>query len=71
MALPKTKTPKVKGVIAKKEVIVLNDIGEKNNFILVELVKELKLLRSETSEYDIILGIGDAVRGSEYARMWC
>ncbi|KAA0058177.1 ty3-gypsy retroelement transposase [Cucumis melo var. makuwa] len=55
-------TMKVRGKIHGK-VVVLNDCGATHNFISKKLVASLKLHTKETSNYDVILGSGAAVKG--------
>lgn len=63
-------TMKARGKIFGEEVVVLVNCGATHNFISEKLVTELKLSTKETSRYGVILGLGTAIKGKVYVRMW-
>lgn len=55
---------KVKGVIGERKVVVLiDDCGATHNFVPLQLVEELKLPKTHTSNYGIVMGDGTPTRG--------
>ena len=55
---------KLKGEIVRQPVVVLIDGGATHNFISVELVQLLGLIREETTAYGVIMGTEVAVQGA-------
>ena len=51
-------TMKIKGRLGPKDVTVLIDCGATHNFLFVDLIKELKLPLSTTSNYRVSMGTG-------------
>lgn len=58
------KTMKMKGMIGKREVIVLIDSGATCNFIAKQLVEEMKLAVTETVGFGVAVGNGEVIAGS-------
>lgn len=56
-------TMKIRGLISEREIVILIDCRATHNFISKKLANELQLLRSETSNYGVIMGNGTTLRG--------
>ena len=62
VGLSSLKTIKIKGEIKGREIVVLIDRGATHNFILEEVVKELKIPVETLDAYGIVLGTGGVIR---------
>ena len=69
VGLSAPKTMKVKGNIARQEVIVLSDCGATHNFISTQLVQRLRLPLEATSTYGVLMGTSRAVKGEGICRV--
>lgn len=64
VGLSSPKTIKIKGEIRGREIVVLIDGGATHNFILKEVVKELKISIETLDAYGIVLGTRGIVRAA-------
>lgn len=62
------RTMKLKGKIGDCEVVVLIDCRATHNFIHQQLVEELKLPVTSTTNYGIVIGDGTALQGGGFVR---
>lgn len=66
--LTKSGTMKIKGTVKQKEVTILIDCGATHNFVLLELVKQLDLPITATTNYGVVMGSGEFVKGRGICR---
>lgn len=64
IGLSSPKTMKLKGVLGTSEVVVMIDPGATHNFVSMEKVWELNLMVTESGRFGVVLGNGEAIRGS-------
>ncbi|TYK02033.1 gypsy/ty3 element polyprotein [Cucumis melo var. makuwa] len=65
VGLTNPETMKVKGKLKDEDVVVLIDCGATYNFISEKLVTNLNLPLKATTNYGVILGSGEAIKGKE------
>lgn len=63
IGLSNPKTMKMRGMIGEGEVIVMIDPGATHNFVSLEKVCELKIPVTQSGEFGVSLGNGEAIRG--------
>lgn len=56
-------TMKMTGKLGSRAVMVLVDCGATHNFLSLELVNELELPITSTTNYGVVMGTGESVKG--------
>lgn len=64
VGLAEPKTLRLRGEILGVLVVVLIDCGATHNFVSTDLVKKLRLPVTDTTDYGVIIGSGEKVKGS-------
>lgn len=64
IGLTNPKTMKLRGFIGNGEVVVMIDPGATHNFVSLEKVKELGIPVTDSGQFVVSLGNGEAIRGS-------
>ena len=64
-------TMNIKGTIRSKEVIILVDSGATHNLLSLELVQQLALPLTTTTNYGVMMGTGISVKGKGICRGVC
>lgn len=63
MGLAEPKTLRLRGEILGTPIVVLIDCGATHNFLSADFVEKLKLPITKTSEYGVIGGSGNKLKG--------
>lgn len=61
-------TMKVRGTVGSKEVVILVDCGATHNFLSLDLIRQLEILTTTTTNYGVIMGTRLSVKGKEICK---